>query len=109
MRSAAGQRTQRGQHMKKLLVGFVMGSMMTGAVALAAGNVSKARHPNLAAAQRLIDQAWEKVSAAQNLLFPPPQADAAHIAFLDTALCGPQAAARAATAPPPATVLTAVR
>ena len=51
--------------MKKLIVGFVMGSMMTGAVALAAGNVSKARHPNLAAAQKFIDQAWEKVTAAQ--------------------------------------------
>jgi D-alanyl-D-alanine carboxypeptidase len=52
-----------------------------------------------------------QVSAAQNLLFPPPEADAAHIAFLDTALCGPHAAARAATAPPRslATVFTRVR
>ena len=28
-------------------------------------NVSKGRHPNLAAAQRLSQQAWEKVVAAQ--------------------------------------------
>jgi hypothetical protein len=28
-------------------------------------DVSGARHPNLAAAQRLIGQAWEKLSAAQ--------------------------------------------
>ena len=28
-------------------------------------NVSPARHPNLAAAQRLISEAWEKISVAQ--------------------------------------------
>ena len=28
-------------------------------------NISAARHPNLAAAQRLSQQAWEKINAAQ--------------------------------------------
>ena len=51
--------------MKKLIVGFVAGSMITGAVAFAAGNVSAKKHPNLAAAQKLIDAAYEKVTAAQ--------------------------------------------
>ena len=43
-------------------------SLLVGAVALAQrpkDNVSAARHPNLAAAQRLSRQAWEKVVAAQ--------------------------------------------
>jgi hypothetical protein len=42
--------------------------LLTGAVAPAQkpkDNVSAARHPNLAAAQRLSQQAWEKVGAAQ--------------------------------------------
>ncbi len=36
------------------------------ALAQPARNVSGARHPNLAAAQRLAQQAFEKISAAQN-------------------------------------------
>lgn len=48
----------------------VFGSMLLvgGGLAVAqkpARNVSGARHPNLAAAQRLSRQAWEKVVAAQ--------------------------------------------
>ena len=43
-------------------------SLLIGGVAIAQrpkDNVSGARHPNLAAAQRLSRQAWEKVVAAQ--------------------------------------------
>jgi outer membrane murein-binding lipoprotein Lpp len=46
----------------------VLGSLLViGGVAIAQPkrNVSAARHPNLAAAQRLSQQAWEKVVAAQ--------------------------------------------
>ena len=42
--------------------------LLVGGVAIAqkpVRNVSGARHPNLAAAQRLSQQAWEKVLAAQ--------------------------------------------
>lgn len=42
--------------------------LLTGAVAPAQrpkDNVSAARHPNIAAAQRLCTQAWEKIVAAQ--------------------------------------------
>ena len=41
--------------------------LMIGVIAMAqpATNVSKAKHPNLAAAQRLSLQAFEKISAAQ--------------------------------------------
>jgi hypothetical protein len=35
------------------------------AIAQPKRNISGARHPNLAAAQRLSQQAWEKISAAQ--------------------------------------------
>ena len=48
---------------------LVIGSMLfMGGIALAQRpkrNVSPARHPNLAAAQRFCTQAWEKTSAAQ--------------------------------------------
>jgi hypothetical protein len=46
------------------LLGFVL---VVGGVALAQPkeNISKARHPNLAAAQRLSEQAYEKIVAAQ--------------------------------------------
>jgi hypothetical protein len=47
----------------------VLGSLLAlGGVALAqkpGRNVSAARHPNLAAAQRLSQQAWEKIIEAQ--------------------------------------------
>ena len=43
-------------------------TLLAGGVAMAQRpreNVSGARHPNLAAAQRLIEQAWQKLGAAQ--------------------------------------------
>jgi hypothetical protein len=56
--------------MKKTRVyATVLGGLLTvGAVALAQApkrNVSAAKHPNIAAAQRLSQQAFEKISAAQ--------------------------------------------
>jgi hypothetical protein len=48
-----------------VVVGFLL---MIGGVVIAQPpetNVSAARHPNLAAAQRLSLQAWEKIAAAQ--------------------------------------------
>jgi hypothetical protein len=54
---------------KNRLITTVLGSMLLlGGVAIAqkpARNVSGARHPNLAAAQKLSQQAFDKVSAAQ--------------------------------------------
>jgi hypothetical protein len=46
---------------------LVMGVLVGGAAALArpVTNISPQRHPNLAAAQQLSAQAWEKVEAAQ--------------------------------------------
>jgi hypothetical protein len=53
----------------KSLAGAVVAlALVTGGVALAqrpVDNVSGRRHPNLAAAQRLSQQAFEKISAAQ--------------------------------------------
>ena len=43
---------------------FAVGLLMLGSAAYA-GNVSKARHPNLAAAQNLIEKAVNRVSMAQ--------------------------------------------
>jgi len=54
--------------LKNRLYAIVFGSaLLVGAMALAqpAKNVSAARHPNLAAAQRLTAQAFEKITAAQ--------------------------------------------
>ena len=56
--------------MKKTITStFIVGSLLlAGGIAVAQRpkqDVSGRRHPNLAAAQRLIDQAWEKLSAAQ--------------------------------------------
>jgi hypothetical protein len=55
--------------MTKTLTVTVLGALLSvGAIALAqapARNVSGARHPNIAAAQRLSQQAYEKISAAQ--------------------------------------------
>ena len=54
---------------KTRILAAVLGSMLViGGAALAQApkrNVSGARHPNLAAAQRLSQQAWEKIGAAQ--------------------------------------------
>ena len=53
----------------KLALGGVLSlALICGGVALAQKpkeNVSPHRHPNLAAAQRLSQQAWEKIGAAQ--------------------------------------------
>jgi hypothetical protein len=55
--------------MKKTTVStLVLGSMLLlGGIAIAQPkrNVSAARHPNIAAAQRLCEQAWQKIGAAQ--------------------------------------------
>jgi hypothetical protein len=54
--------------MRKAKIGFVVLLLLLSSLALLAAparNVSPARHPNLAAAQRLARQAYEKVSAAQ--------------------------------------------
>jgi hypothetical protein len=55
--------------MKKTTVStLVLGSMLLlGGLAIAQPkrNVSAARHPNIAAAQRLCEQAWQKIGAAQ--------------------------------------------
>ncbi|MGA7236003.1 MAG: hypothetical protein WBY44_10000 [Bryobacteraceae bacterium] len=54
--------------MKTHVVATLLGGLLTvGAVALAQPkkNVSAARHPNIAAAQRLSQQAYEKIVAAQ--------------------------------------------
>jgi hypothetical protein len=53
----------------KLALGGVLSlAMICGGVALAQmpkDNVSPHKHPNLAAAQRLSQEAWEKITAAQ--------------------------------------------
>ena len=54
--------------MRKAKIGFVVLLLLLSSLALFAAparNVSPARHPNLAAAQRLARQAYDKVSAAQ--------------------------------------------
>ncbi|HEY2016560.1 MAG TPA: hypothetical protein VGH38_23815 [Bryobacteraceae bacterium] len=53
---------------KTRILGAVLGTtLLAGGLAIAQPkrNISNARHPNLAAAQRLSQQAWEKVTAAQ--------------------------------------------
>jgi hypothetical protein len=53
---------------KTRIVAALIASLLMGAVAIAQEprrNVSGARHPNLAAAQRFSQQAWEKIVAAQ--------------------------------------------
>jgi hypothetical protein len=53
----------------KFVLGSILGTaLIVGSVAVAQApkeNVSGKRHPNLAAAQRLSQQAFEKISAAQ--------------------------------------------
>jgi len=53
----------------KFLIGAVLAvALVGGGVAVAqkpVDNVSGKKHPNLAAAQRLSQQAWEKIAAAQ--------------------------------------------
>ena len=53
---------------KMAITALLSTAMLCGGVVLAqkpAENISGKKHPNLAAAQRLSQQAWEKVSAAQ--------------------------------------------
>ena len=52
---------------KGILTGIVAALVLAGGVLVAAParNVSAVRHPNIAAAQRLCHQAWEKIVAAQ--------------------------------------------
>jgi len=53
----------------KTMLGLVLGAALVGGGLAVAqkpvDNVSGKKHPNLAAAQRLSQEAWEKVSAAQ--------------------------------------------
>ena len=52
----------------RLLVAFLVSLLLIGGVALAqrpVRNVSGARHPNIAAAQRLSRQAWQRIVDAQ--------------------------------------------
>ncbi len=52
----------------RILVVILGGLLLIGAVATAQRperNISSARHPNLAAAQRLSRQAWERIVSAQ--------------------------------------------
>ncbi len=46
-------------------IGFLFLAGAIGAAQPPARDISKGRHPNLAAAQRLARQAWERVMAAQ--------------------------------------------
>jgi len=46
-------------------LGLLLGGLAYGQMGQPAENVNGRRHPNLAAAQRLCDQAFEKISAAQ--------------------------------------------
>ncbi len=50
---------------KILVAGFVAIALVSAGIAVDAGNVSRARHGNLAAAQRLIEKAINKITAAQ--------------------------------------------
>lgn len=54
--------------LKTRILAAVTGSLLViggAAIAQPKKNVSAGRHPNIAAAQRLSQQAWEKISAAQ--------------------------------------------
>lgn len=54
--------------MKKVLVASLLGGIVLSSAAVLARpvtNIAPGRHPNLAAAQRLSAEAWDKVSAAQ--------------------------------------------
>ena len=53
---------------KRILTPVVASLLLIGGIAIAqkpVENVSKGKHPNLAAAQRLSQQAYEKITAAQ--------------------------------------------
>jgi hypothetical protein len=67
---------------RNLLIGGVAGlGLLVSGITLAQGpvhNVSPGRHPNLAAAQRLTQNAYEKISAAQQANEFDMQGHAAH-------------------------------
>jgi hypothetical protein len=53
---------------KRVFAPLIASLLLIGGIAIAeqpAQNVSKGKHPNLAAAQRLSNQAFEKITAAQ--------------------------------------------
>jgi hypothetical protein len=53
---------------KRVFTPLIASLLLIGGIAIAeqpAQNVSKGKHPNLAAAQRLSNQAFEKITAAQ--------------------------------------------
>jgi hypothetical protein len=54
--------------MRKILIGVAIALLLTAGVVAArpARNVSAHKHPNLASAQRLCQQAYDKLSLAQN-------------------------------------------
>jgi hypothetical protein len=49
-----------------LSIGMLLGSLAYAQMGQPAQNVSGKRHPNLAAAQRLVDQAFQKITAAES-------------------------------------------
>jgi len=55
----------KASFLKKTLKGFVMVGILAVSLAVFAVDVSRVRHPNLAAAQAFIEKAIAKVSAAQ--------------------------------------------
>jgi hypothetical protein len=63
------QRSVTGMKISKTMLGLVLGvALVGGGLAVAqkpADNVSGKKHPNLAAAQRLSTEAYEKITAAQ--------------------------------------------
>lgn len=68
---------------RKIILGSVVGlSLIAGGVAIAqhppAENVNPNRHPNLAAAQRLTEQAYNRITAAQQANEWDMQGHAAH-------------------------------
>jgi hypothetical protein len=67
MRAAqpAHQIKERRVKMKKTIIAIAVAAMLLGSVSLFAANVSGKRHPNLKAAQVLIEKAVKRVSAAQ--------------------------------------------
>lgn len=86
---------------RKMLLSGAMGlGLLACGVTIAQGparNVSGARHPNLAAAQRLAQQAFEKISAAQDANEFDMEGHAAHAKqLLDQANNELKAAAEAA-------------
>lgn len=89
-------------NIRKVLLGGALGTgLIAGGVAIAqhppAENVNPNRHPNIAAAQRLTEQAYNKITAAQQANEWDMQGHAAHAKdLLDQANRELKAAAEAA-------------